>query len=190
MGTIKKRNNNYSAVVRLKGHQLYKTFTSKELAEIWIKYQEDLINDMDNFKAPPESLIIIFQCIELKLKSLEEKNVDSRTIYDFKNLPNDFKEIMDCPLNDLTVDMVKKITNEMLGSIVRKGGSKKNESSGIFSQCSPSTVLRKLRLLSAVISYMIEKGANVINPCIPIISNIKMSILKRKGKLYDEIDDI
>ncbi len=185
MATIAKSGQGYKVQIRKKNHQIYATFSEKEIAELWARYHEDLIDNMENFDVPPEELITVEQCCELKIKDLISKNVSRRSLEDIEIVKKEFSELMNCPLNKLTSEMVRKISNQMLNSVVRHGGSLNNINSGLHRQCSPATVLRKLRCLSAVIGYMIEKGANIINPVQVVINQVKMSMVK-KGISEDE----
>lgn len=186
MATIRSVENKFRVQIRKRSYNLSATFSDKETAEIWAKYQEDLIDNMHNFKATPESLITLGQCCDLKIKSLEGKQLHHRTMIDFDLCKNDFKSILDCPLSQINPEIIKEISNKMLSSTVRHGGSAKNEGSGSIRICSPSTVLRKLRVLSSVISYMIEKGANITNPAQVVVNQLKMTIIKNGGSLEDE----
>lgn len=185
MGTIDKRSGNYRAIIRKKSRTMSATFSDKVTAEIWVKYHEDLIDNLENFQVPSESLVTIEDCIDFKIESLRDSSVTHRTIADFEICKQEFKEIMDCPLNELTPEMVRELSKIMLKSIVRKGGHKDVTGSGVVGICSPSTVLRKLRVLAAAISFMIEKGANITNPVQVVVNQVKMSLVK-KGEDLDE----
>ncbi len=180
MAKIELRSGKYRVVIRKKGKEMSATFSDKITAETWARYQEDLIDNMENFNVPPEGLVTLLQCFELKIKSLKEKQTDGKTFSDFNVVIKDFKEIMNTPLNELTSDMIRNISKDMLGSIVKRGGSS-NPNSGVLSQCSPSTVLRKLRLIASVLSFMIENGANIKNVAQTVVNQVKMSIDKSKN---------
>lgn len=189
MATIEKRSEKYRVQIRKKGKFLTATFTSLEMAEIWSRYQEELLDNMENFDIEPEKLITLEQCVELKIKSLDKEKITKKTLQEYQNLISEFKDIMDCPLRDITCEMIKKISNNMLNSMVRRGGSS-NFNTGKFQPCSPHTALRKLRYLSAVFSYMIEKGANITNVAQIICNNVKMSFIKNGSKIeLDNFDE-
>lgn len=187
MGTVIERDGRYRACIRKKSKKMCSTFSSKELAEIWVKYHEELIENMQNFQVKPESIITLLQCFELKKQDLLEKNVHKKTIEDLINCTKDFSEIINIPIGEITSDMIRKISNEMMNSIVRIGGNEKS-STGNFRKCSPSTILRKLRVVACVFSYMIEKGANITNVAQTVCNQVKMSIIKSED-MEDLLDE-
>lgn len=186
MATIREVNGKFRAQIRRKEKQMSSYFSNKEMAEIWVRYHEDLIDNMENFNVPPENIITLHQCFEMKIEELKQKNVHKKTFEDYDNCLIEFKEIMDCPLGEITSDMIRNISKEMLGSVVRRGGSAKSDT-GSFRACSPSTVLRKLRIISSVFSFMIEKGANITNVAQIVCNQVKMSIIKTENN--DDINE-
>lgn len=185
MGTIRMRKGKYNALIRKKGQSMGATFSDRVTAELWIKYHEDLIDDLENFQVPAENLITIKDCIDFKIESCGDSNISNRSIQEFEYCKEQFSEIMDCPLGKLTPDMVRNVSTKMLQSTVRRGGNKNVEGTGVLSISSPATVLRKLRVLASAISFMIEKGANITNPAQIVVNQVKMSMVK-KGENIDE----
>lgn len=185
MGTISERKGKFRAVIRKKNREMNATFSDRTTAEIWVKYHEDLIDNMENFQVPAENLITIGDCIQFKIEDLIAKNFPKRTIQDFEKCGIEFRELMDCPLGELTPDMVRDMSTKMLSSTVRRGGSRNNENSGVIGVSSPATVLRKLRVLASAISFMIEKGANITNAAQIVVNQVKMSIIKKGEDLED-----
>lgn len=185
MATIDKRGGKYRCVIRKKGINLSATFSDKETTEIWGRYHEDLIDEMHNFAVPPEGLITLEQCCELKLKDLMNKNASKRSAEDVHVVKEEFSEILKLPLNKITTEIIREITDKMLGAIARRGGSK-DTNTGKFGIVSPATVLRKLRCLAAIINLMIMKGANLINPVQVVINQLKMSMAKNGIKEEDD----
>lgn len=186
MGSICERDGRFKASIRKKDKKLFSIFSSRDLAEIWIRYHEDLIDNMENFNVPAENIITLEQCFELKIEDLKQKNVQKKTLEDFDNCLIEFKEIMNCPLGEITSDMIRDISKEMLGSVVRRGGSAKYNT-GSLRVCSPATVLRKLRIIASVFSFMIEKGANITNVAQIVCNQVKMSIIKTEND--DDINE-
>lgn len=189
MASIKKREGrsgtSYSVQIRKKGHFLTATFSDKETAEIWIKYNEDLIDNINNFNEIPENIVTLEQAIELKKKSLIKKSCDKRTISDFDAIAQEFQEILNEPIGKVTTEMLRDIVQEKLSGIVKRGGNRKNNT-GHARLVSPVTVLRKMRILACVFSYMIENGANIINPAQFVVNQLKMSLVKKGEHNEDE----
>ncbi len=182
MGSLRKTEYGYRAQVRKNRINLSASFSDKETAEIWIKYQEDLIDEMKHFQVPSEKLLTLEQACELKKNQLTEKDASFRSFGDIEIVKQEFKDLLPLGLSEITHEMIKEITNSMLGGMVKMGGS---VTSGDFRLTAPATVLRKLRCLSAVFGLMIEKGANLVNPVQVTINSLKMSMAK-KGINEDE----
>lgn len=183
MATISNRKGRWRAVVRKKNKLKYATFNSKEMAEIWSRFHEELIDNMSNFEVDPEMIVTLEDAIELKIRNFQGK-VDEKTICDFNNCKENFKEIVDKPIGQITSDEIRKIHLNMCNSVVRRGGSVKNNT-GSFAVCSTETALRKLRILAAVFSYMIKKGANITNVAQVVVNQAKMSMIKKNESLDD-----
>ncbi len=177
MGSITKRSGKFRVQIRKKGKTMNAVFSTEEMANIWIRYNEDLIDNMENFNLEPEKYITLIECLELKIQSVKEKEVHKKTIEDFENCKQEFKDLMNIPISEITSDMIREISKEKLNGISRRGGNKFNNT-GTFKKTSPSTILRKLRVLAAVFSFVIEKGANLTNVAQLVCNQVKMSISK------------
>jgi len=189
MATFRNVKGKFHAIIRRKNKSLSATFSDKQTAEIWSKYHEDLIDNMDNFQVSPENYITYEQCLELKIQDAIENNIDKRSIEDLKNSVNHFNEIKDIPIGEITCDILRELVSKMQNSVVKKGGSKENINSGNIRKISQTTILNRLRLLACVFSYMIQNGANMTNPAQIIVNQVKMSISKKDDSLDDSLDD-
>lgn len=185
MATFNERYGKHRVVIRRKNVNMSATFSTKEMAEIYAKYHEDLIDAMQNFQVKPENYITFEQCMELKLKDLIAKNSDIKTIRDVRNTINYFPEIKGMPFGEITADILRDLSNKMSNTIVKRGGSREHENSGDYRIISKSTLLNRFRYLSVVFSFMIEKGANITNPAQAIVNQIKMSMIKTGEKIED-----
>lgn len=185
MASIRKIGNSFHVQIRKKSKHMSASFSEKNMAEIWAKWNEDLIENMENFKVSPVDYITLEQCVEIKVKELIEKNSDKKTTQDCQNIVHEFSELKDIPFGKITTDMIRDLIKKKQNSIIRRGGNKNNLESGDPRKISPATILRKTRCLASVFSYMIEKGANINNPAQIVVNQLKMSIIK-KGESIDE----
>ncbi len=175
MGSIRERKKGrFEAIVRNgKEASISATFDKEESAKLWMEYKERLFNEMKNFDVPKKDLIFFRDAIELKKKSLSEKGSTSRTVVDINTLLNTFSEFNDLEIGKISYDMLLNKSNNLLNSITRKGGSKKNPDSGRKQQMSPHTVLSRLRQLSSVYSNLIEMGVQIDNIPIKVLAYLK-----------------
>lgn len=185
MASIELRSNRYRAVIRRKNKQMSATFSEKEMAELWAKYHEDIIDAIDNFQAKPEEIITFEQCCELKKQDAVDRNLDKRSISDFTTCLDEFPELRNLSLNEITSDIIRELVFIKLNGVVRRGGNKLNINSGDIRKCSTATILRKCRVLASIFGFMIEKGANIINPAQIVVNQLKMSMIKN-GEIDEE----
>lgn len=172
MASIRCRNGKWYVQVRKKGQILCATFSDRETAELWGKYKEDIIDEIGYFDFKYENTITLNEAIDLKIKDLESKDTDKRSVNDVKSLKDSFSEFSDTPLVNIKSEDIVTKTNVMLDSIIRRGGSKKSNSGKIVVQ-SPRTVLKKLAVLGSVFSFIIKNGAAIQNPVLTSINQIK-----------------
>jgi len=175
MGKIDERCGKYRAMIRKKGVSQSATFSNRETAELWIKYKEDIIDEMEAFEVVAEDFITLKEAVEIKIEDLRKINSHKKTIEDIANLHRFCHKIYEVPINRIKVEDIKAICEYMLNETVRIGGSS-NIDTGIKTQQSPVTVLKKLRALSCVFGFMMEKGAKIANPVSPIINELRASI--------------
>jgi len=173
MGTIRIKDGRYSAAVRIKNKQLYCTFGDKETAELWVKYKEDLLNNMAAFDPSLQELVRLEDAIDLKLKEIDEKDGSARERHEIRLLKNYFRDFLDENIGDITTNMLLQRASEMLHETVKKGGRKDDPTTGIIRQTSPATVRRKFAMLSIIFSYMIKKGINITNPVTNLFAYLK-----------------
>jgi len=140
---------------------------------------------MNNFNEIPENIVTLEQAIEMKKRQSIQNSCERRTITDFDSISQEFNEIINQPIGKITTEMLRDICQEKLSGIVRRGGNKKTNT-GHSRITSPATVLRKMRILACVFSYMIENGANIINTAQFVVNQIKMSLIKKGKNNEDE----
>lgn len=180
MATIRSKRGKYQVEIERNDVLIYKTFSSKETAELYKRYREDLEEEMKNFDIPKDKLITLDSAIDYKLELLEDAKSDPKTIGDTIGLKNYFSEFLDFPVSEITKEMLKEKVDLMLTQIVRRGGFQKIESSGRMSIQSPATVKRKMSYLSAVYSSLSTLGVTVHNPAYPLLAYLTEIMKQRK----------
>lgn len=169
---------NFSVSIRRKGHNITKTFSDKETAELYAKYKEALIDEMENFDVPKKDLITLDSAIECRLEELLNAKADRRTVLDVKGLRGFFPEFMNLTLSELTYEMLKNKIEKMMVEPIRRGGDR--DKTGKLILQSPVTIRRKVAMLSSIYSLMIKKGVDCENIPLRILSFLHEIIKKKK----------
>ncbi len=175
MGSIKVINKRYHARIRKKGKTLYQAFDDRETAELWMKFKENLIDEMDAFDFQAEKTITLKEAIDLKSLEFTKNNVDKKSFSDLAIILKEFSEWSNTPLNEITEDMLMDKLNLMKDRCVFRGG-KQDGKSGVKVIQSSATLLRKFRMVAAIYSHLIQNGAKISNPAQHVVNRIKMSI--------------
>jgi hypothetical protein len=173
----KRKNGNHELVIRKKGISLSRTFKTREDAELWAAYKEDLIHNIDAFDVPLKDMITLEVALKMKLDSLQAQGKDSR---DFQDLRKCFLEFVDLPLSHLKYDVLMQYMKKMSESQIRRGGDRKNPgTSGILVDISSSTLISRISVLSTVINFAIENGVNVENDAYKVCQYLRANLKKK-----------
>jgi len=130
MASISERDGSFRVQIRKKGVELTQTFSKIEDAELWAKWKEDIIDQMEAFKPPMEEMVTFEDAIDLKIKKLQEEKRDHRTIGAVVVLKSVFQEMLELSMLEITFDMLLCKAKELLKSEIRIGG--KASSGGRF----------------------------------------------------------
>jgi hypothetical protein len=163
MATIKERKGRFSCSIRKRNGELNATFSSKETAELWARYKEDLIDEISSFNPEIEEMFTLGEAISFKEQETKDRNLDKKTQNDIYNLYREFEDVLHVPLKHIDLDYYIKKAERMLNTIVRKGGARLKPGTGLARQQSPSTVLRKFTYLGGVYSLMQKRGLKIEN---------------------------
>jgi len=175
MASIKIINGRYYVQVRKKGKTNCASFADKETAELWGKFKEDIIDEMEAFDFQVEYTITLEEAVQKKRAEYLKRNVDKKSLTDLDALERDFSEFLKTPLHNISDAMLIDKLNNMKRQPVFKGG-RQDGKTGIKSIQAPATLLRKFRILASVYSFLIQNGAKLSNPAQHIVNRIKMSI--------------
>lgn len=135
----------------------------------------DLLGEED-FDAPDDDeLITLEEALDLKLGSME---LIKRNISEFTVLKRTLEDWLSWDVRKITPSLLKVKVNDMLNEIVSVGGN--GGKGGRQSRQSPSTILRKIRILSSVYSHLIDKGFYLLNPTTRIMGILKTKIKENK----------
>ncbi len=155
----------YRVMIRKKNHPpIYQSFRSEEAAELFVKYKEDLIDNMNAFEVPLNERITIQQLLEMKLDDFVE---NSRTKQDHIFIMNRLLEIIDKNkfVHQINFDEWLEIAKVLYATDVYRGG--KNEA--CKRKMAPKTLLKIFNHISSSFSYAHEKGINLENHAIKVI---------------------
>lgn len=180
MGIYKNKNGSWRGLLRKKGLEISKNFSNEEDAKLWHDYKEDLINQIDSFDPPLNELILLSDAIHMKIEKAEKSNIID--LSDFKILYEVFSKFLDRPIQSITYAELLAHFEEMMNTMVRKGGSKKNESTGDKRFPSIFTTMRKFAYLSTVYELLIKKGVNVTNEPMKVVKFIRPRLKKEEDK--------
>jgi hypothetical protein len=160
--------------IRRKDAEFTAGFREESDAKLWAWYKERLLDNMSAFSPANGEMITIGDAVDLKIQSISGPSAK-----DLKSLFSTYPEWMGVPLTSLTSKMILEKTRQQLTEKVRRGGNPKDPSTGHLRQVSPATIAGHLRRLSSVYGYMIEQGVDILNPCAPALSEIKLIMEER-----------
>ncbi len=164
MATIEKKMNEngsetYRVQIRLKNEEkIYKTFYTKEQAELFVFYKENLLKLKNNFDVPIEKRVTIKQIIEIKLQN--SYDLSERSKSDFMDAFNRITTfIKDDFINKISYEDWLKVAKSLLDLDVYIGF--KNEKNK--KKLSISSVRRYFACMSSAISFCNSQGMNIEN---------------------------
>jgi DNA repair protein RadC len=123
MASIEQRGSRFRVTIRKKGITINKTFSSAESAELFAKYKEDLIDEIEAFDPPLKDMITLHQAIDLKLDIMRKELRDARSISDIEYIKNWFSEFLDKSVSELSYEVLMAKALEMLNGTVFRGGN-------------------------------------------------------------------
>ena len=186
MATFRERDGKFHVLIRKKGQSIGKAFSDKETTELYAKYKEDLIDEMEAFDVQRSKMITLESAIDLKIEQMKNDERDDKTISDIAILKKEFHDYLDLPINELKYDMLKQRANEMLVAVVLRGGSLKTHSGRKCIQ-SPVTVRKKFASLSSVISHLNKLGIDCENNAFRLLGFLNKIITDSKTEQeYEE----
>jgi len=162
MGNVTKKNGKYIASLNVKGNQINKSFNNEETANLWLKYKEELINDIEAFDPRISQMITLNDAIDFKALQVETSSKNKKSYFSFMGLKNEFSEIIDKSIEEITKEEIMEIMKRMLNTPTYK----RRGSHALEQQFIPSikTIRGRMALLSSVFSYQINQGAQIENP--------------------------
>lgn len=174
MATIRQVSGNFRAHIRKKGIELSATFKHQEDAELWALYKEDLIDSIQAFDMPLKEGITLQDAIELKMSKIEI-NSSKKEFNEYTILLKFFEEFCPKSIGDIKyVDLVK-CYEEKIKTPIYRGGTGKNDETGIKKLPSHLTILKKFAYLSTIYQMLIEDGVDLENIALKVMQFIKKS---------------
>jgi len=177
MASISKQGERFRVQIRTKNVQLSASFSDLHTAELWARYKENMIQEMEDFSVPNQELICLKDAIEMKISEMEKNYKKLTSISDLLGCLSCFNEFLDKPISYLTYNILLDKCKEMSKTIVTKGGCPNSEKGSKRIQ-SPMTILKKMRCLSSVFGTMIEKGFLKTNPVLEVLQHLKYNLYR------------
>lgn len=168
MASITLKDGKYRVQIRKKNQEISKSFSQKEDAELYAKWKEDLIDQIDNFSPSPEELLTLDSAIDMKVKDAEEKGLDFRTITSLKGLKVHFADELHRSLNELSYDFLLSKAKVFMQTEVKHGGC--YSTGGNLKMPSVKTVSNRFRYLSTVIGFANMNGFSFQNHSLAILN--------------------
>jgi hypothetical protein len=179
MATIRERTKiggekTYEAIIRKKGFEEWKTFSTKEDAELFAFFKEKLHRNMCNFDIPLEDRITLCDVIELKIKDMKDMRQISEFLLAKKRVQENIKPHVF--LQELNIqDWVECLKNISLKKVPVRG----NAVSVDF--LSTSSLRRVFATLSSAFSNAISLGVNIKNHPLEVVQkHITHTIINKK----------
>ncbi len=159
----------YRVQIRKSGHsEIYKTFHTKEDAEIYCFYKERLIDNIEAFEVPIEKRMTLNEIFELKLDA--SSKLDRKTVLDMENAYRLCDTYID--VKRYMYEITYKFHNVFRGAKTDNGKRK----------MSPVTLRRHFACYSSAFSHAIGLGFNIENLPLKILQNYINPILKEFKK--------
>tara|TARA_R110000868_G_scaffold287225_2_gene547628 strand:+ start:825 stop:1385 length:561 start_codon:yes stop_codon:yes gene_type:complete len=165
----------YKLQIRKPNHpEIFKTFNTREDAEIYAFYKERLIDNMENFEVPIEQRITLKQVFELKIQ--DSKELAKRSVLDMENAFNLIHDLLDYNrfVYNITLEDWEKTAKSMYDLDVFMGA--KTEAGK--RKMSPLTLRRNFACASAAFSTAIGKGFKIENHPLKILQTFINPMLK------------
>lgn len=161
MATIAERDGRFRVMIRRKNIEISSTFSNLQTAEIWAKYKEELIDNIEAFDPPLKEIITLKDAIELKIRDAEEKG--KKDIGDFKILLECFNKFLDIEIGKITYIDLLEYFELMMQTPITRGGIKNDPTTGLKKIPSIHTTFRKFSYLSTVFELIKSKGVEIEN---------------------------
>ncbi len=173
MATIRDRDGRYMCLIRSKGIEIGKTFSSKQDAELWAKYKEDLIDQIDAFDPPLKEMITLQDAIEMRIEIQIKNEVSKKDISDYKTLIKVFEKFCPKKMSDIKYNDLVDHFNFLLTHPVTRGGTGKNDGTGHTRLPSFMTIFRKYAYLSTVYQMLIKDGVDIENIALKVVQYMR-----------------
>ena len=168
MASITFRDGKYRVSIRKKDQDVSKTFSNKEDAELYSKWKEDLIDQIENFNPSPEELLTLDSAIDMKVEDAEKYGLDFRTISSLKGLKIHFSDDLHRSLNEFSYEFLLSKAKIFMQTEVKHGGN--IAKGGNLKMPSVKTVMNRFRYLSTVLGYLNMNGFSFQNHSLAVLN--------------------
>jgi len=162
MATIRENNGRFSVLVRKRGQSHGATFDTREMAELWGQYKEEIIHNMEMFKPPEKEMILLKDAFDLKIAEMTKENKDKRSIADYHATLNLMSEYQNKEISFFDYNFYQDLMEKWKNLKIFHGGNHKdiNRESKLPSI---KTLIRRFAILSAIYQFLREKGVDIEN---------------------------
>lgn len=161
----KKNDEKYHVMIRKKGIDICKSFSKKEDAELFSKYKESLIDNMDAFEKDIKDTITLSSIFMMKLQSIDPNS--KRTFNDIKNAHKTFSDFF-CDkqfASEITFEDWKDFAIQLYGKDVYRG----SKHGGNVRKISLETLRKLFAYASAAFSFAQSQGIEIENHPLRVI---------------------
>lgn len=184
MGTIKEKKLkngecSYRTIIRTEQVEDYKTFTTREDAECYIKYKERLLINKENFNIHIENRVRLSDIVELKIKNIAEPRALSEFKIALERVVDNMKPHVF--LSELTLKDWKDCMDKVaLLEIPIRGNAITHRLISSF------TLRRTFASLSSAFSHAVSLGIPVENYPLQVVQKYINPFMSKLDKLDDE----
>jgi len=173
----KNKDEKYHISIKRKGVEIHKSFSKKEDAELYVKWKESLIDNIDNFEVPLAHTIPIESIFEMKLESIADTN--KRTYNDIKNVKQTLFELIDSKkfASDMSFDDWKNLAKQLYDKDVYRGAKSGNN----VRKISLETLRKFFAYCSASYSYAQAQGIELENHPLRVIQTFITPLKTKKN---------
>lgn len=183
MASFRERKGRHEAIIRRKNLFLSASFSTKEDAELWAAYKEDLIDQIVAFEPPLEQIITLGDAIQMRVDTAKEKGTSD--IGDIKILFQSFEKYIDLPIQEISYDDLANHFEYLMTVPVKRGGNPNNLEAGLKTMPSMYTTFRKFSYLSTVYEHLIKEGVRIQNHPLALCKLLRGRLPKSKSKAQD-----
>jgi hypothetical protein len=174
----KKNDEKYHVMIRKKGIEIHKSFGKKEDAELYTKWKESIIDNLENFDVAISNTITIEALFDMKLETVGVDN--KRTYNDISNTKKNLLTYIDDKkfASDMTFEDWKNLAKQLYDKDVYRGAKSGNN----MRKISLETLRKFFAYCSTCYSHAQTLGIELENHPLRVIQTFLKPLAKNKDK--------